>query len=98
MFNRRLDTHSLLSSVAALNKLPKEIRNKCRQDPTVPKNVLIEIARKKQKQGMVTQWDNNALAKEQKMFLVCEVVLNPICHVKMGLSPGELFISKGHCH
>jgi hypothetical protein len=38
---------SLISSSLSINRLPKEIRDKCRQDPTVPRNVLLEIAQKK---------------------------------------------------
>ena len=43
-----------ISEALSLNKLPQEIRDECRQDPTVPKNVLITIARKKQDRSMVT--------------------------------------------
>ena len=43
-----------ISEALSLNKLPQEIRDECRQDPTVPKNVLITIARKKQERSMVT--------------------------------------------
>jgi hypothetical protein len=42
--------------VYVVNKLPKEIRDECRQDPTVPRNVLVEIARKKQERSMLTQF------------------------------------------
>ena len=37
-------------------EFPQEIRDECRQDPTVPKNVLVAIARKKQQRSMVTQF------------------------------------------
>ena len=43
-----------ISEALSLNKLPQEIRDECRQDPTVPKNVLITIARKKQERSMAT--------------------------------------------
>lgn len=46
-----------ISLSLSLNRLPKEIRDECRKDPTVPKIVLIEIARKKQERGMVTQFN-----------------------------------------
>jgi len=36
-----------ISESLSLNRLPKEIRDECRQDPAVPKNVLVVIARKK---------------------------------------------------
>jgi ParB family chromosome partitioning protein len=47
---------STISQSLSLNKLPKDIRDECRQDPTVPKNVLVEIARKKQERGMLTEF------------------------------------------
>ena len=33
-----------ISEALSLNRLPQAIRDECRQDPTVPKNVLVEIA------------------------------------------------------
>ena len=45
-----------ISRFLSINRLPKEIRDKCRQDPTVPRNVLFEIARKKQERSMLTQF------------------------------------------
>jgi ParB family chromosome partitioning protein len=45
-----------ISLSLSLNKLPKEIRDECRKDPTIPRNVLVEIARKKQERSMVTQF------------------------------------------
>jgi len=45
-----------ISLSLSLNKLPKEIRDECRKDPTVPKNVLVAIARNKQQRSMVTQF------------------------------------------
>ncbi len=33
-----------ISESLSLNRLPQAIRDECRQDPTVPKNVLVEIA------------------------------------------------------
>jgi ParB family transcriptional regulator, chromosome partitioning protein len=45
-----------ISEALSLNRLPKEIRDECRQDPAVPKNVLIEIARKKQERSMLTEF------------------------------------------
>jgi ParB family chromosome partitioning protein len=41
----------------SLNRLPQAIRDACRQDPTVPKNVLIEIAAKKQERSMLTLYN-----------------------------------------
>ena len=45
-----------ISESLSLNRLPREVRDECRQDPTVPKNVLVAIARKKQERGMLTQF------------------------------------------
>jgi ParB family transcriptional regulator, chromosome partitioning protein len=45
-----------ISQSLSLNRLPREIRDECRQDPTVPKNVLVQIAKKKQERGMLTQF------------------------------------------
>ena len=45
-----------ISEALSLNKLPKEIRDECRKDPTVPKNVLVTIARNKQQRSMTTQF------------------------------------------
>jgi ParB family transcriptional regulator, chromosome partitioning protein len=45
-----------ISLSLSLNRLPKEIRDECRKDPTIPRNVLVEIARKKQERSMVTQF------------------------------------------
>ena len=45
-----------ISEALSLNKLPQAIRDECRQDPTVPKNVLVEIARKKQERSMLTKF------------------------------------------
>jgi ParB family transcriptional regulator, chromosome partitioning protein len=47
-------SQATISLSLSLNRLPKEIRDACRQDPTVPRNVLVEIARKKQERGMLT--------------------------------------------
>ena len=59
-----------ISESLSLNRLPKEIRDECRQDPAIPKNVLVVIARKKQERSMLTQFKKyrdqqaNAAAKE----------------------------------
>jgi ParB family transcriptional regulator, chromosome partitioning protein len=45
-----------ISKSLSINRLPQEIRDECRQDPTVPKNVLVEIARKKQERSMLTRF------------------------------------------
>ena len=45
-----------ISEALSLNKLPQAIRDECRQDPTVPKKLLVTIARNKQQRSMVTQF------------------------------------------
>jgi ParB family transcriptional regulator, chromosome partitioning protein len=45
-----------ISEALSLNKLPKEIRDECRKDPSVPKKVLVVIARSKQQRSMATQF------------------------------------------
>jgi ParB family transcriptional regulator, chromosome partitioning protein len=37
----------------SLNKLPPVIKNECRKDPSVPKRILVDIARKKSEQSMI---------------------------------------------
>jgi ParB family transcriptional regulator, chromosome partitioning protein len=49
-------TQPSISMTLSINRLPKEIRDICRQDPTVPKRTLIEIAAKKQERSMLTQF------------------------------------------
>jgi ParB family chromosome partitioning protein len=53
----------MISKSLSLNRLPKEIRDECRQDPTVPKNVLVEIARKKQERSMLTKFGNTGSSR-----------------------------------
>ena len=43
-----------ISKVLSINRLPKEIRDACRQDPSIPQRVLFEIARKKRDRSMLT--------------------------------------------
>jgi len=43
-----------ISEALSLNRLPQAIRDECRQDPAVPKNILVEVARKKQERSMLT--------------------------------------------
>jgi len=45
-----------ISEAISLNNLPQEIRDECRIDPTVPKHILIAIARNKQERSMLTQY------------------------------------------
>jgi len=43
-----------ISETLSLNKLPQAIRDACRQDLSIPKRALIEIARNKQQRSMTT--------------------------------------------
>jgi hypothetical protein len=43
---REINAAGLLIAIS-INRLPKEIRDVCRRNPTVQKNVLVEITRKK---------------------------------------------------
>lgn len=54
-----------LSEILSLTKLPQEVRDDCRGDRRISKNILIEIAKKKQPRGMITAY-NNYKAKIQK--------------------------------
>ncbi len=45
---------STISESLSITKLPADIRDECRKDATVPKKVLVEIARSKQQRGMRT--------------------------------------------
>jgi ParB family transcriptional regulator, chromosome partitioning protein len=49
-------SNATISEALSLNRLPQVIRDECRQDPIVPKNVLVEITRKKQERGMLTKF------------------------------------------
>ncbi|MCX5828023.1 MAG: ParB/RepB/Spo0J family partition protein [Deltaproteobacteria bacterium] len=43
----------MISKILSLNRLPQQIRDECRSDPTVPRAVLIAIAQKKQERAML---------------------------------------------
>ena len=45
---------AIISETFSLNRLPQAIRDECRQDPTIPKHTLIEIARNKQQRSMTS--------------------------------------------
>jgi hypothetical protein len=45
-----------ISKSLSINRFPKEIIDKCRQDPIVPKTILVEIARKKQGRSLLIQF------------------------------------------
>lgn len=43
----------MISDILSLNRLPQQIRDECRSDPTVPRAILIAIAKKKQERSML---------------------------------------------
>jgi len=47
-------SHSTLSEILSLNKLPDEVKNDCRNDPKASRRILVEIARKKSPAAMIT--------------------------------------------
>ena len=80
-----------ISQSLSINRLPKEIRDECRQDPTVPKRTLIEIAGKKQERSMLTQFrkyrdqqakaaakDTEAAAPAERKRTRAEAIVNQI--------------------
>lgn len=49
-------SQATVSSTLSLNRLPQEIRDICRNDPSVPKRVLVDIAQAKQARSMITRF------------------------------------------
>jgi ParB family transcriptional regulator, chromosome partitioning protein len=47
-----------ISDILLINRLPQEIRNECRGNRAISKNILIEIARKKQDRAMFTAYNS----------------------------------------
>jgi ParB family chromosome partitioning protein len=45
-----------ISETLSLARLPKEVRDECRQNPTVPKKTLLAIAKKSQQRSMLTAY------------------------------------------
>jgi ParB family chromosome partitioning protein len=45
-----------ISETLSITKLPEQVRDECRQDPSVPKKVLIGLAKNKQQRSMITQY------------------------------------------
>jgi len=43
----------MISGILSLNRLPQQIRDECRNDPTIPRAILIAIAKKKQERSML---------------------------------------------
>jgi len=50
-------TQSSISKTLSINRLPQEVRDDCRKNPAIPKNVLIEIAQKKQERSMTNAYE-----------------------------------------
>jgi ParB family chromosome partitioning protein len=53
-----------VSETLTINRLPVEIRDACRGDRKIPRQTLIDIARKKQERGMISAW--NAWQSKQR--------------------------------
>ena len=49
-------TQPSISMTLSINRLPQEVRNECRKNPSIPKHVLIEIAAKKREESMLTTY------------------------------------------
>jgi ParB family transcriptional regulator, chromosome partitioning protein len=47
---------STVSEILSLNRLPDEIKNECRNDPSTSRKALIAIAKKKRPKGMLTAY------------------------------------------
>jgi ParB family chromosome partitioning protein len=47
---------STVSEILSLNRLPDEIKNECRNDPSTSRKTLIAIAKKKRQKGMLTAY------------------------------------------
>lgn len=47
---------STVSEILSLTRLPDEVRDECRNDPSISRNTLIEIAMKKTPKGMLTAY------------------------------------------
>ena len=43
---------STLSEILSLNRLPEEVKARCRNDPAIPRRALVEVARKRQARSM----------------------------------------------
>jgi len=46
-----------VTDIMALNRLPQEIRDDCRSNPKCPRQILVEITRKKQDRAMITLYN-----------------------------------------
>jgi ParB family chromosome partitioning protein len=93
-----------ISETLSLNKLPDEIREECRRDPSIPKNVLVTIARKRQERSMLNAYrqykdkmnprkktpPGGNVTKAQGTFNVMDTTQRKIATLDIPtLSPGE---------
>jgi ParB family chromosome partitioning protein len=46
-----------VTDIMALNRLPQEIRDDCRSNPKCPRQILVEITRKKQDRAMISLYN-----------------------------------------
>lgn len=53
-----------VSDILTLMKLPKEIRDKCRSDKSISRQLLINIARKKREKAMISQFNKYKAKKK----------------------------------
>jgi ParB family chromosome partitioning protein len=75
IFNKSKAT---ISETLSLNRLPKEIRDECRTDPSVPKNVLIKIARKKQDRSMLKEYQKYREQMKPKIKVPSGAIQSPM--------------------
>lgn len=56
-----------INEILTLNRLPEEIRSECRNNPSIARATLLEIAKNKQTRSMLTQYNKykEKLAKQQ---------------------------------
>jgi ParB family chromosome partitioning protein len=59
-------SRTTVSETLTINRLPQEIRDKCRGNRQITRQTLIEIARKKQERGMLSAY-NAYLLQQQKV-------------------------------
>jgi len=48
---------STISEILSLNRLPEEIKNDCRSNNLVPRGILVEVAKKRKKQTMMSLYE-----------------------------------------
>ena len=76
-------SQSMISKILSLTRLPQEIRDECRCDPTVPRAVLIAIAQKKQERAMLR------LYREYREKELTREEINREAGDRKGRAPGQ---------